>query len=92
MAPGPSRRLELVAYRTDRATPADLVGAFESLRSQLLNRRVVLESHLTTTGGAAFVVECPPNAIRGVTAALRGAYPNLRLRASHVAPDPADGC
>jgi hypothetical protein len=91
-------RLRVEAYRTDRASADAVVQMFEALHKRLLRRwwrrllqgqpSVALEvHHAYPVRGASqavwLAVSCPVGLERMVEAALRGAYPNCRLR-----PDP----
>jgi hypothetical protein len=79
-------RLVVEPYRSDRATGAVLVSVFTALHSLVgVWGRVVLEIHLDRRRDGSplvwFAVVCPRSVERAVEAALRAAYPNLRLRA-----------
>jgi hypothetical protein len=91
-------RLRVEAYRTDRASADAVVQMFEALHKRLLRRwwrrlvggqpSVALEVHHACAARGAsqsvwLAVSCPAGLERMVEAALRGAYPNCRLR-----PDP----
>jgi hypothetical protein len=87
------RRWRLLPYRTDVATGAELVGVLELLHKRLLRRwwrRLLhgqpsgsLEVHVLPSAGgdldAVLAVSIPPGVEHLVLAALRTAYPNLRL-------------
>jgi hypothetical protein len=86
-------RLQIDPYRTDRASPEALVTMFESLHKRLLRRwwrrllsgqpAVTLEVHhgpRSAATAAWLAVSCPQESQRIVEAALRGAYPNCRVR------------
>jgi hypothetical protein len=79
-------RLVVEPYRSDRASGAVLASVFTALHSLVgVFGRVVLEIHLDRRRDGSplvwFAVVCPRASERAVEAALRAAYPNLRLRA-----------
>jgi hypothetical protein len=86
-------RLRVDTYRTDRATAEALVAMFEALHKRLLRRwwrrlvasqpPIALEVHHACEGSAphAWLALCCPRGCEGmIEAALRGAYPNCRIR------------
>jgi hypothetical protein len=87
-------RLRVEVYRTDHASAEAVVSMFEALHKRLLRRwwrrllqgqpAVALEVHHTCARGsphsAWLAVSCPAGLEPLVEAALRGAYPNCRLR------------
>jgi single-strand DNA-binding protein len=95
-------RLEVVPYRTDSATVADLIAMYEALHKRLLRApltrlrtgppSIALEAHLIAQGNAparaALALTCDVGDQAGVRSALRTAYPNLRLRPAAFGPDP----
>ncbi|HLW94845.1 MAG TPA: hypothetical protein VKS25_05665 [Solirubrobacteraceae bacterium] len=85
-------RLVVEPYRSDRTTAAVLGAVFTTLHSLVgVWGRLVLEIHLDRRRDGSplawFAVVCPRSTERAVEAALRAAYPNVRLRA--VAADAA---
>jgi hypothetical protein len=98
-------RLAVAPYRTDRGDSEALVELFEVLHKRLLQRwwrrlvagqpSVAVEVHLRPTAAGALhaqlAVSCPTRDATMVQAALRTAYPNLRLQAfaAGLGPPPA---
>src|SRR5579872_6413659 len=79
-------RLLVEAFRSDRGDAERLVATFAALHALLGTRRtLVLEVHLDQRPDGTplvwFAVVCPAGVERHLQAALRRAYPNLRLRA-----------
>jgi Replication-relaxation len=82
-------RLRVDVYRTDHATAEAVVAMFEALHKRLLRRwwrrlllgqpGVALEVH-HSSHSAWLAVSCPVGLEAMIEAALRGAYPNCRLR------------
>jgi hypothetical protein len=79
-------RLVVEPYRSDRTTGAVLEAVFTALHSLVgVWGRLVLEIHLDRRRDGSplawFAVVCPRSVEGAVEAALRAAYPNVRLRA-----------
>jgi hypothetical protein len=92
-------RMDVLAYRGDVATGADLEGMYEALHKALLERpprrlacgqpSLALEVGLACGAeGARLAVCCPRRRARAVAAALRQAYPNARVEPAR-SPAPA---
>ncbi len=87
-------RLRVEPYRTDRASAEAVVTMYESLHKRLLRRwwrrlfsgqpSIALEVHSSPAGALRVWLEvaCPVGLERMVEAALRSAYPNIRLTPS----------
>ncbi len=89
-------RLGIEAYRSDRASPAELVAMFEILHKRLLVRwwrrllsgqpSVSLEIHHRPSPREAWLAIAFPAGLEGmVETALQTAYPNCSLRSGHLA-------
>src|SRR5205807_905698 len=89
-------------YRGDRAAAEAVVAMFDALHKRVLRRwwqraltgqpSMALEIHIDCASGAgarAWLALCAPAGSEpGIAAALRGAYPNCRLRPARDGPDP----
>ncbi|HEX4110245.1 MAG TPA: replication-relaxation family protein [Solirubrobacteraceae bacterium] len=87
-------RLRVIPYRSDRAGPQAVAAFYAAVHKRLLRRwwqrlwggqpGIALEIHLRSTGGApeaTLALVCPAGMERTLRAALRGAYPDVRLTA-----------